>query len=359
MTPTHTTLLRRTAAAFAAIISGAVVASAAVAQVPAGAVRLQTSTGTTTSTECTYGSMSVAPNGAITVTCNQAITVNGGTSTPPPPPPPPPPSTQTNGLTIGFSLSTTGGALTTGATGQVSVVRRGESAGAYQVPYTVTGDACTTTGLFEVGFGSGETAAKPITQVVFKSTGSSCVVTMQSGLREGTTVATFTRDTGTSTPPPTGVPAGCPALPSNAQNETFGVLSSHNKWKGDPTGNRVIIAAMPVLGASYSYMTMHWMNSPLVNTPADGTVRFSISRCPGQISTDYTNYCNQVNGVTIMDMVWATRPSTSYPDEAAAKRSGVCWAPESTGPWYMNIRYEFNGVCGASDTTCGMLWQYY
>jgi hypothetical protein len=351
LTPTYTTLLRRTAAAFAAI-SGLVVSVTAFAQAP-GAVRLETSSGTTTATECAYGTMSVQPNGAIRVTCTGSITVNGTTTQPPPV------------TTPAFALSSSGGTVTAGTNTGLTMVRQGDASVSRVVLYNATGDACAGFGDFAVTFGAGDSTPKAIPQAVLKSTGTRCVITLGPAIVDGAyvsmkgspTVATFTvgTTTGTGNPPPT----GCPAVPSNAQFETFGPLSSQNRWKGDPTGQRVIIAALPVLGGGYSYMNMHWMNSPFVSTPATGTVRFSISKCPGEINTDTSNYCNQVNGVTIMDMVWANRASTSYPNEASAKTQGVCWAPESEGPWYMNIRYEFNGICGAGDTACGMLWQYY
>lgn len=359
MTPTYTTLLRRTAAAFAAISAVALVP--AVAQVPGGAVRLQTSSGTTTAAQCTYGSMSVAPNGAITVTCSGDIVPTSTTttsSTPTNPTPTSPTPTSTNGLTIGFSLSTAGGTLTTGATGQVSVIRRGETAGSYDVPYTVSGDACTTTGLFSVTFGAGDMAAKPITQVVFNATGSSCVVTMQSGLREGTTVATFTRSGSTTSSPTPTQPAGCPAVPSNAQSETFGVKSTHNRWVGDPTGGKVIVAQMPSWPES-TVPSMISMNSPFVYTPPSGTVRYSISKCPGEIKTDYSDACNQTSDVTMWTSYWLPRPTGLLTSKAAANAAGYCWAPESEGPWYMNIRYEFQGVCAQGMPACGMMWQYY
>jgi hypothetical protein len=300
--------------------------------------------------------MSVAPNGAITVTCSSDIVPTGGTTSPPPSNPAPPPTT-TNGLTVGFSLSTTGGTLATGQTGQVSVTRRGE-AGAYPVPYVVTGDACATPGSYSVNFANGDLTPKPITQAVFNSTGSTCVVALESGLREGTTVATFTRASSTSNPPPSGAPAGCPAIPSNAQSETFGVKSTHNRWKGDPTGGRVIIAQMPTWSDN-TVPSMISMNSPFVATPASGTVRYSISKCPGEIKTDYADVCNQATDVTMWTSYWLPRPMGSMNSKSSANASGYCWAPESEGPWYLNIRYEFNGQCGDGTSSCGMMWQYY
>jgi hypothetical protein len=355
LTPTYTTLLRRTAAAFAAI-SSVVVSANAFAQSP-GSVRLETSSGTTTATECAYGTMSVQPNGAIRVTCSGSITVNGTTTSPTPTPAPPP--TVTNGLTVGFSLSTAGGTLATGQTGQVSVTRRGES-GAYPVPYVVTGDACATPGSYSVNFANGDVTPKPITQAVFNSTGSTCVVALESGLREGTTVATFTRgstggSTGGSTPTQ---PAGCPAIPSNAQSETFGVKSTHNRWVGDPTGSRVIIAQMPSWSDS-TVPSMISMNSPFVYTPSSGTVRYSITKCPGEIRTDYSDACNQVTDVTMWTSYWLPRAMGPFNSKATANASGYCWAPEAEGPWYLNIRYEFNGACGQGAQYCGMMWQYY
>ena len=358
MTPTYTTLLRRTAAAFAAI-TGVALVSTAVAQVPAGAVRLQSSTGATSSTQCTYGAMSVAPNGSITVTCNEAISVNGGST--PPPPPPASPSCTTEPTS--FQLSSAGGTLAGGASPSpaLQVQRTGSCSGGYWIGYRVEGDACGSPAAGTIEYakfpgGNNDPINVPVTM---GTTGTSCRIMLGvSGPIAGTLTATYTRQV--SAPPPGSPtpPAGCPAVPSNAQFETFGVKMTHNRWRGDPHGNRVIIAPMPSWGDS-TVPSMISMNSPFVYTPASGTVRYSISKCPGEIKTDYADVCNQATDVTMWTSYWLPRAMGALSSKATANASGYCWAPEAEGPWYMNIRYEFNGNCGGGETSCGMMWQYY
>lgn len=303
------------------------------------AVRL---TSGSSSSECTYSTMSVLPNGTVSVVCSSAITP-GGTNPPP-----------TNPGNPSFSLSTGGGTLAAGATASIGVVRGGASAGAYTVPYTVSGDACTTTGTFSVSFGDGDAAQKPITQVVIAQSGSSCVVTLQSSFNSGTTVATFTREASTN-PNPNPVPGGCPATPAGMQTATWRDPYLHNLWVYPM--NTVVSVPMPTNVPS-SVPSFSWAPSAMVNSPSSGFVRFSISKCPGQIvENDPGNWCNGRYAATTFTQRYVAVVGGLYRSKDIANLYGVCWAPNSEGQWYLNFRYESFSSCAGGSANCGLLWQ--
>jgi hypothetical protein len=343
-----------------AALTGLALSAAANAQ--SGSVRIQNSSGKYS--QCTYSTLSVAPNGSVTVSCTSDITGDGGGT---PPPPPPDPCTST--AATSFSLSSSGGTLASGASPSpaLQVVRTGSCSGGYWVGYRVEGDGCAivpTEGPGGIGYakftsGNGNPIDVP---VAMNSTGTTCKVSLGvSGPISGTLNATYTKATSTPTPPPPGAPtppAGCPALPSNAVYETFGPVSSHNKWMTKPNGT-IIVAQMPSVSSSLSTVSMIFMPSPLVNTPGAGDVEYSISKCPGEIKTDYTDYCNVKHDISMYTQQWISRPTTQFPNRATANMYGYCWAPQSEGPYYLNARYVFPTACNYSAEFCGVIWQYY
>ena len=362
MTPSNATLLRRTALALAA--SGVFALSTSASAQSAGAVRLESTSGTTLSAECPFGTMSVRPDGGIRVVCNSSIATSGTA----PPPPPPPPPTCTSTAATSFALSSSGGTLAAGASPSpaLQVVRTGSCVGGYWVGYRVEGDGCGTlppdgSGIDYAKFpdGSGDPITIPVS---LNSTGTTCRISLGvSGPISGTLTATYTKTATTSPPPTNGTPIpppGCPAVPSNVQYQTFDVQYSHNKWFTDPNGT-IIVAAMPGLAAlGKTTGSMIYMPSPMVNTPAVGYIEYSISKCPGQISTDYSNACNVREFVSYTSRNWIETSSAGYPSKEVAQLYGYCWAPRSEGQWYLNIRHDFSGQCGITGNTCGVLWQW-
>ena len=350
-------LLRRTAAALAAA-TGMLAITDAQAQ---SAVRLNSGTN---SAECSYATMSVAPNGTVQVSCSGSISTNAGTTTPPP--------TNTPPAATSFSLSSAGGTATAGSSPTLTVVRNGDTAGAYIVGYNVDGDACVTKGNFSVSFADGNNTAKAVTQVTMAATGQRCTVSLgQSRLPNGTynsvnaSPASATYNLGTTNsnnPPPTNTaPGGCPATPQNMQTEVWKPdYGTHNYWQFPQ--NVVVSVPMPTVESNPT-PAFKWAPSPITNSPAEGYVRYSVTKCPGQIiENDPANWCNGYYAITTWSQKYVAHPTSAFPTKEMANLQAVCWAPINEGPWYLNFRYESfksdgGPGCPFGLTFCGVLWQ--
>ena len=342
-------LLRRTTAALAAA-TGLLAFADAQAQ---SAVKLTSGTNTA---ECTYATMSVAPNGTVNVSCSGTISSNtGGTTTPPPPSTAP----------TSFSLSSSGGTVLAGATTGLTIVRNGLTTGTFIVTYNADGDACSAWGDYAVTFADGNNTPKPVPAAALRSIGSRCTITLGPAIRQdgssanlnaSPTAATFT--VGASAPPP---PPGCPATPQGMVSETWQLNGLHNYWQAPQ--NVVVSVPMPTSGTGSSPNFM-WTPSPRTNSPAQGYVRYSVTKCPGQIiEDDPVNFCNGRNAITYWSQKYVAIPGGAYPNRETANMFGVCWAPQSEGPWYLNIRYENfvsegGTACPGGIANCGVLWQH-
>ncbi len=175
--PNTQSLLRRTAAAIAAIA-----ASCFAAQVYAANIELRTPTNTLVGS-CPYGSMSVTPAGDFTVSCNAT---GGG-------PPAPGPAGA-------FALSTSSLPLQVSTSGNLLVTRAGGITDAVTVGYAIASatNSCVTTSSGTVTFPDQNAASR---QIPVTATGviGTCTVTLTSVTAAGTTVAT-TGPTFSSTP---------------------------------------------------------------------------------------------------------------------------------------------------------------
>jgi hypothetical protein len=368
--PTGTTLnridqflLRRTAAALAAAL-GIVAIADAQAQ---SAVRLNSGS---TSAECTYATMSVAPNGTVTVSCSGTIATNAGGTTTPPPTNNPPAATS-------FTLSSAGGSLTAGSSPSpaLQIVRNGDTAGAYIVGYNVDGDACVNKGNYSVSFADGNATPKDVTQVQMATSGSRCTVTLgYSRLPAGTYAvvngtpnsASYTLGTTNTNNPPPASPDGCPATPSNMQAETWQPIGQHNYWM-TPMNGTIVSVALPTSGLPTIMPSFAWTPSARSYSPDSGFVRYSVTKCPGQIlDSQPMSACNGREGVTYFSRQWITTNNHTYYTQARSELLGICWAPAQEGQWYLNFRYEsFQGTkdgqaytgCPYNVSTCGVLWQ--
>ena len=263
-----------------------------------------------------------------------------------------------------FSLSSAGGTLTPGASPSpaLQIMRSGDTNGQYTVGYSVAGASCASPGTYQLTFTSGGTGSQTITQAAANSTAGTCTVTLgnstlpdgsSGNVNTGITAAVFQVSTsggGGGNPPPT----GCPAAPAGMAIETFGLQYAHNYWMTQANG--MMAATMPA--TTKSVPTLSYVPSPRTNTPATGYVRFSISKCPGQISEDYTDRCNRHSFVSFTSLRWVNVASGTLTSKEAANAAGLCWAPASEGPWYLNIRHEFAEGCNYGASMCGVLWAW-
>jgi hypothetical protein len=92
-------------------------------------------------------------------------------------------------------------------------------------------------------------------------------------------------------------------------------------------------------------------------TAGDQKVEVSISKCAGVIinsgdSCYYKSVFNNFNAV-----FWVSRPTSTVFDKASAEARQLCWAPESAGTWYINVRYSYSN-CPFSSCGYSVQWMY-
>ncbi len=181
------------------------------------------------------------------------------------------------------------------------------------------------------------------------------------------TLALLARDGGTLGTPASATvtlnaaPLMCPARPA-------GMLEAMLMGVGNPLLQRQLsgqIVSIPVpappsssSGTTSSISFSFGESAGGAGTPQPVTLELSINRCPGVIDTDPTNFCNlrstngSINVVTVLE-----RPYMGFTDYASVNRQGLCWAPLSEGPWFLNARWAYS-ACAFGEATCGFAIQY-
>jgi hypothetical protein len=122
--------------------------------------------------------------------------------------------------------------------------------------------------------------------------------------------------------------------------------------------DRVITIPLPSVDAANHYATWALAAAADLLTPAAMTTQVSISRCRGYIDPDQANFCNVTTTATnLIQNRWYPRASGAIVDAASANTVGACWAPESQGPWYLNVKMSYTN-CLLASGTCGMRLQW-
>ena len=323
--PYQPTLLRRTAAALAAA-SGFLVIADGQAQ---STVTLQGGTGSS----CAYSGMTVAPNGNVTVQCT---------------------STNTNAPgTFQFLSSTASGT----SSAMLTVTRIGGTQGAHTVTYTPSGAGCASSATGSVSFGDGEGGSKSFT--VDLAASGSCTVSLSSstGGAIGSPASAVITVSGGGGGGGGGGGANCPSgftAPSNLQNSQFPSQGLHLLL----LASSAQVTSVPLPESTSNSATLTAVSSPGTYSPTNGTVEFSISKCPGLIDTDTSNRCNQrFTKLGYMSAVWIEAPTGMFPDQHSTNLRGACWAPRSEGQWYLNVRWTYT-ECAFGASRCGFNFQW-
>jgi hypothetical protein len=298
--PNTQSLLRRTAAGLSAV-AAIFIAAPAAAQ---GTVSLSTGG------SCTYSGMSIAPNGNVVVTCQSA--------TPGAP---------------GSIVLNAPSSLTAGTSGSASVNRPGGSTGATNVNINVSG-GCTISAT-SVAFADGDQAAKPFTVTAPASAGSCTVAISASGAASlGSPSSATITITAVNTNPQPG-PGNCPAAPAD-MTSTVIENGGLNFLALGPS--KIGSAPLPRTKATWSSGQIKL--SETSSSPDPVVTHISISKCPGVIDTANVA-CYVRGGKNLTDLTWMERPSSGINNANIAAALGVCWAPASEGPWYVNVRYDY------------------
>jgi hypothetical protein len=341
-TPYQLSLLRRTFAVLAAAAALAAISDAH-AQ---GKVKL---TGASGKDECAYSSMSITPDGSVTVTCTTS------TTTPPPPPP---------GQTI--SVSPTSRTTAPSSTTTLAVQRNNGTAGEYNAFYQLTGAGCAFTqpqpavvhlvdgGPSSVNF-----------SVAVNGAGTSCevkvhILTHLSGtpgatLWEGQNLANIT--VSDTAPPPPAPPTGCPT--GYVQPEKM--LSASLAGIGNPllqmqSSGQVVAIKLPSIPGRNGAQVIFGESAGGAYTPQPVTLDISINKCPGLIDTNMSSACNvhATNG-NYNSITWLTGPYSTI-NSTNSNLYGLCWAGDG-GDYYINARWTYS-QCAFNAQACGFAIQY-
>ncbi len=315
-------LLRRTLVFAAAALGLAAV-------LPATAQQTVILNGQTALGSCTYnGGLTVAPNGTLSVTCVS------GTST-----------------SAVFSLSGPA-SLAVGTTTTASVSRAGGT-GSIAVNYAV-GGACSA-GSGTLTFAEGGAAQSfPITAGAAAGT---CTVSITPGT--GATASPSTINIAVSDPNAVPPPVGdCPAPAPDAMTTPVS-WSLFTQLRMNPGQ----IGYFPVDVAPAGRNSLAFTQGQQPSTPSNVVTEMSLSKCKGVVFSDpadshYVPQCYLKTTYTnIVKLTIFTRPVTQYGwvDQASLGNRG-CWAPETGGPWYVNVRWTY-ASCQYS-TGCGFTVQW-
>lgn len=325
MTFSKFNLLRRTSAAFAAAFFAFIAGEAQALTVTLSGVG-----------QCTYTNMTVGLDGNVSVTCEASgpIPVSGN-----------------------FSLTGPIGNVLIGATGVAATVSRtGGTAGAVSVGYAVssiTNSCAVPTGALNWADGEGGTKTIPLTIPSTPANIGQCTVAITVGApgASGVTQVTFAVVVGGTTPTP-----GCPAIPTNA-------IAGSLPWGGGYLQARAAsdqVMYYPLIhNPDTTKGSVKFMQGQQPVTPGLTVTEFSISKCPGVIDTTVAPQCyfkGPAGFVNNAEIFAYTRPVYGWDSQAKVSNRG-CWAPLSDGPKYVNVRWQYPGLCPYSQG-CGFTHQW-
>jgi hypothetical protein len=325
--PAQQSLLRRTLATLAALAAFFVAS-------PSQALTISLSGSSGSS--CSYdGALHVDPSGNISVTCQ-----GGSTSAP--------------GAFILSGPST----LSVGGSGTITITRSGGNAGSATVAYAIGGTCTAASGTLTYPDAGGTVQTVP----AGAAAAGTCTVTLSNP-----TTATLgfpaslsiTVSAGSTPPPSSGCPSGF-TTPTDLVVQSFaGIGRPINQYL--KSGQIMTVPLLPSIVSlgNYGGQVAFSYAGGMIN-PNSAVIEMTLSTCSGYVETDGTtsahphgNWCalRQANGQNGGSVTWFARayPLYGISSQATASSFTACWAPESSGPYYLNFRWT--GTC--SSQTCG------
>ena len=340
--PYQLSLLRRT---FAAMAIAAIAFTASDTLAAGNTVKLN---GGNKNDECTFSSMSITPDGGVTVQCS-------GTSQPPPDPNP-----IDNTIPGVFVMASATMNASPGSTAQVTVTR---TLGGlpFTLYYWYTGPGCGWSHVGAVNFLGGALSAT--IPALVGASGTTCTVNLgqpaaPASLGSQTTTTISVTGTVINNPPPVTNP-NCPtgyAPPQDALAASFAGLG--NPLLQMQASGQVV--SIPLPSMTSSGQVTFGESAGGAYTPQPVTLEVSVNKCPGLIETDYANRCNirstngNYNSITWLAKAYQGRGGTI--DASTASQNGLCWGGDPT-QYYINARWSY-ASCAFGAQVCGFAIQY-
>lgn len=299
---------------------------------------------------CTYSTMTIAPNGNVSVSC-----AGGGGNNPP----------STPGKAY-FTLTAPGSVNpnTTYAGGEFKVTRTESSPPSESVAfgYTVSGTGCNfnSAGPFWLTPAGGAKPSQNLSVATLASGTCTITLTVQEG-HQGSSPASVT--VGSTPPPNTPItPVGCspPSEGSFERTNNIGILlrdgggSSVDQLRMD-SGK---VAYYKVVGAPKPEQSVlvHFTQGQQPNLPPGMITELSVSKCPGVIETNLPFPCyvrSTFTNSNVVPIFTAAVPVYGWNDQASIGERG-CFAPVAQQTYYVNVRWTYAscpwgaGQCGTS-----------
>ncbi|HYC34804.1 MAG TPA: hypothetical protein VEC19_00145 [Usitatibacter sp.] len=336
-TPFQPIFLRRTLAALMAV-AGFAAAPDVLAQ---GRVTLKTGTG---DVFCDFSSMSITPNGSVTVQCANS-------------PPPVDPNPLDPALPGQFVMAVASSSAPAESVANVTV-NRTLGGLAYTLYYWLSGSGCAHDGgVAGVNFAQG--AGSAIIQVQLAGTvGAKCSVNLGEppapaalGAQRSTEV-TLTQ--GSTQPPPPPPVNGCPAVPQDMLTANLGGRGNH-LYQLQKSG-QVVSMKLPSTAPKLSGQ-IYISESSGTYSPQPVTIEMSINKCPGVIDTNTANACNMRSTNGYINAITWLSGNLGGLNEAAASAFGYCWAGEPGAEYYINARWSYQS-CPHGQPICGFQMEY-
>lgn len=353
--PTQATLLRRTTAVVSAVLGLLIATDSTAANVVL--------TGGVSAT-CTYnGSVTVTPDGGLSIACT---TGTGGGTTPPPPPPPPAPGPGN----FAFAQSSIGASANQLV--DVTVNRTNGATGSFNVPWATSGAGC---GTFGGTLSVANGAQSGLIQIQMGPSGT-CNAYLQAPIATGTTTGATASATGVAVvvgggtsgpvqPPPTGLDfSKCPT----GYSAPGDLLTANLGGYGNPLlqmqkSQQVVAIPMPPLGSGTNTGVVQYGESAGgAYTPQPVTLEISVNKCPGMILPESNaagtrDYCNvrSTNG-NYNQVTWFGRAYSGIGSTQAAAAYGYCWAGDANTQYYINSRWTY-ASCAFGVQICGFAIQ--
>jgi hypothetical protein len=277
---------------------------------------------------CSYTSMSVQPNGSVSVNCNAGTT------------PPVDPL-----LPGSFSLSGPS-ALSVNAVGTFSVIRSGGTAGDANLGWAASGGCLPAGGV--VTFPNGNTNAQTIT-VTAPAAAGQCVIAI-GGPSVGTLGTPPMLNVAIQSGPLPGDP-GCTATPPPPDVLDFDLKLSGADVQRMSSG-RIASAVLPVVGRASGQVVL----GETTTSPRSAVVEISINKCRGVIDTTVAACYLRTDNPTFATLTWLETPKWGASTDGIAAAYGLCKA-YTDQKWYVNMRYTYQ-TCNYG--TCGFVsqWNY-
>ncbi len=149
-----------------------------------------------------------------------------------------------------------------------------------------------------------------------------------------------------------------PDAPPSCPPPVAGSIEGTLAW-GDVLQHRMasgVVASFPIVTPPDGKAAIVFTQGQQPSTPAGVTTELSISRCRGVIEPASSPCYQNTTFVNNNQIVAYTKPVNGWGDQATLGAQG-CWAPETQGPFYVNVRWTY-ATCPFASCGFSLQWAF-